>query len=57
MVRKLMFPRCTLGESVLTKLVVTLLDISNPRNGPDLGKLPTNRVRFNNSQFVFQNSS
>ena len=57
MVRKLMLPRCTLGESVLTKLVVTLLDVSNPRNGPDLGKLPTNRVRFNNSQFVFQNSS
>ena len=57
MVRKLMFPKWTLGESVVTELVVTLFDVSNPRNGPGLGKLPTNKVRFNNSQFVFHNSS
>ena len=57
MVRKLMFPKWTLGESVVTELVVTLFDASNPTNGPGLGKLPTNKVRFNNSQFVFHNSS
>ena len=44
MVRKLMFPKWTLGESVVTELVVTLFDVSNPRNGPGLGKLPTNKV-------------